>query len=184
VKLPACPQRTTTSFSFSMVNRTLLECIADRKFGRAEMAEVLAFFGMDEPECVYCGASPMQRWDHVVPVLKGGDTVLGNIVPACAKCDDSKRHLDYDEWARSSAPSSPRSRGVPDLEARLARIRGYAAAYNYSPRLPTERLTSQQMEHYQRIQQSLEQLKCDINQFLEGYHEESRRNGGGRGQAT
>src|SRR3990172_4325227 len=90
-----------------MLNRLILDCLADRQFGKAEMKEVLAFFGQDEPSCVFCGATPIDRWDHLIPVIRGGDTVLGNIVPACSKCDDSKRDLLFEEWARSTAPGSP-----------------------------------------------------------------------------
>jgi hypothetical protein len=46
---------------------------------------------------------------------RGGDTVPGNIVPACSKCDDPKRSLPYDEWAVGSTPGSPRSCGVTDV---------------------------------------------------------------------
>jgi hypothetical protein len=167
VKLPECPQRTTPGFSFSMVNRTLLEGIADRQFGKAEMAEVLRHFGMEEPRCAYCGASPATRWDHVVPVFKGGDTVLGNIVPACSRCDDSKRHLDYQEWATSAAPGSPLSRGVSDLDTRLDRIRRYMTAYRYTPKAPEQRLSAEQLDVLRRIKDDLDRLRCDITSFLD-----------------
>ena len=42
--------------------------------------------------CVYYGDQNVQRWDQLVPVNKAGETVLGNMLPACARCNDS--HLD------------------------------------------------------------------------------------------
>jgi hypothetical protein len=48
---PPAPQRTTPGFSFSIVQRCLRDCIAERQFGKAEMEEVVAFFGA--AECVY-----------------------------------------------------------------------------------------------------------------------------------
>ena len=101
--LPNMPQRTTPGFAFSIVRRALLDCIADRRLGKTEIAEVLSYFGDDPPACVYCGATPINRWDHLVPISKGGDTTLGNIVPACSKCDDSKRDLPFKEWVVGNA---------------------------------------------------------------------------------
>jgi hypothetical protein len=66
--LPKTPQRTTPGFSFSIVERSLLDCIARREFGKLEMAQVVEFFG---PSCAYCGDTSIKRWDHLVPILKG-----------------------------------------------------------------------------------------------------------------
>lgn len=101
VVLPRALARTTSGFAFSILNRALLEGISDRKFGAAEMRRLLEYFGSDQPRCVYCGAIELARWDHLIPVKAGGDTVLGNMVPACAPCDDSKRDLDFAQWLRT-----------------------------------------------------------------------------------
>lgn len=116
------PQRTTLSFAFSYVDRALHEGLAKRKFGADEMGEIAAFFGSQPLQCVYCGSTEVTRWDHLVAVMKGGETVLGNMVPACQKCDDSKRDLAFDEWMQSDSPSSPRSRGIADVNARIELI--------------------------------------------------------------
>ena len=86
MKLPRVPQRTTTGFSFSNVERAIQEGFARRQFGKAEIRQVLAFFG-DPSQCVYCGSPDVRRWDHVVPVREGGETVLGNIVPRICLAD-------------------------------------------------------------------------------------------------
>lgn len=78
MKLPRVPARTTTGFAFSMVDRALRERLAERKFGRAEVEKVLEHFG-DPPNCAFCGDERIARWDHLVPVTRGGDTVLGNM---------------------------------------------------------------------------------------------------------
>ena len=49
--------------------------------------------------CAYC-LKPFKTltMDHVVPLARGGDHTVGNIVPACAKCNSAKhaRHqLDF-----------------------------------------------------------------------------------------
>jgi len=164
--LPPIPQRTTPGFSFSVVERSLRECIADRRFGKAETELVALRF---DNSCTYCGAETIQRWDHVFPVSRGGDTVLGNIVPACAKCDDSKRDLRFDEWATGDAPNSPRSRGVPDVERRLDRIREYVEAYSYAPREPGARLTPDELQEYELIRSELKSMRVHVDQLVSSY---------------
>lgn len=47
-------------------------------------------------ECHYCHKHfPPEAltMDHVIPVARGGTSTRGNIVPACAACNRTKRHL-------------------------------------------------------------------------------------------
>jgi 5-methylcytosine-specific restriction endonuclease McrA len=41
-------------------------------------------------QCAYCAAAAT-TWDHLTPVALGGRTEPGNVVPACASCNSSKR---------------------------------------------------------------------------------------------
>lgn len=125
MKLPPPPQRTTTGFVFPTVERALADSLGRRAFGRREIAQVLAFFGDSPARCVFCGSPDVRRWDHLVPVMAGGETVPGNMVPACQACDDSKGGTPYADWMRSSAPKSPTTRGIPDVEARIALLDAY-----------------------------------------------------------
>jgi len=171
VKLPKVPQRTTPAFAFSIVRRALLEGIAVRQFGKPEIVEVVAFFGEDPPGCVFCGATPIRRWDHLTPISKGGDTTLGNIVPACAKCDDSKQDSPFEVWALGSAPNSPRSRAVRDIDRRLSKIREYVAKYSYSPRPPEERLNSEELRQFEILRADLQRLRGDFDAFITLYRQ-------------
>lgn len=49
-------------------------------------------------ECAYCGEKRKLTQDHFIPVSKGGGYIMGNIVPACASCNSSKRDRDFFEW--------------------------------------------------------------------------------------
>ncbi len=52
--------------------------------------------------CHYCGRDVPPReltMDHVVPLIRGGKTVKGNVVPCCAECNAKKRHMLPVEWA-------------------------------------------------------------------------------------
>ncbi len=51
--------------------------------------------------CHYCGNSfPPEEltMDHVVPVIRGGKSIRGNLVPACKDCNSKKKYLLPMEW--------------------------------------------------------------------------------------
>ncbi len=51
--------------------------------------------------CHYCGgAFPVQEltMDHIVPIIRGGKSTKGNIVPACKECNNKKKHMLPIEW--------------------------------------------------------------------------------------
>ncbi len=51
--------------------------------------------------CHYCGGRfPPQEltMDHVVPLIRGGHSVKGNVVPCCAECNAAKQHKLPIEW--------------------------------------------------------------------------------------
>lgn len=46
--------------------------------------------------CHYCGkkvGADALTMDHVVPVARGGTSTKGNVVPACAACNATKKYL-------------------------------------------------------------------------------------------
>lgn len=49
--------------------------------------------------CAYCGRA-MKRLtqEHFVPISSGGNYTVGNIIPACSKCNSSKRDKSFFEW--------------------------------------------------------------------------------------
>jgi 5-methylcytosine-specific restriction endonuclease McrA len=50
--------------------------------------------------CAYCGAKGDLQVEHVIPISKGGEHHLGNIVPACPTCNYSKRSASVEQWYR------------------------------------------------------------------------------------
>ena len=59
--------------------------------------------------CYYCGGTfkPTDlTMDHLVPVVRGGKSVPGNVVPACKECNSKKKYLlpsEWEEYLRSMA---------------------------------------------------------------------------------
>jgi hypothetical protein len=51
--------------------------------------------------CFYCGSKSAIQADHVIPIARGGTHSIGNLVPACAKCNQSKGSKFLAEWKAS-----------------------------------------------------------------------------------
>jgi hypothetical protein len=165
-KLPKPPDRTTPGFAFSMFDRALKECLATRQFGANEMVQAVNFFGKELPECAYCGSHEVHRWDHLVPITKGGDTVLGNMVLACSSCDDSKRDLSLEEWMMSESRLSPKSRGVVDLDQRMEHIRAYVLHFGYRPVQLENKLDQEELEQLKSIRNEVNNLRQQFDALV------------------
>lgn len=51
--------------------------------------------------CYYCGenvGAKQLTMDHIIPLVRGGRSNKGNIVPACKKCNSAKKHQLPFEW--------------------------------------------------------------------------------------
>ncbi|MCX8026716.1 MAG: HNH endonuclease [Thermodesulfovibrionales bacterium] len=51
--------------------------------------------------CYYCNSSVSPKdltMDHIVPIIRGGQTVKSNLVPACKDCNNKKKYLLPSEW--------------------------------------------------------------------------------------
>ena len=53
--------------------------------------------------CAYCGTNGDLHMEHVIPISKGGEHHLGNIVPACQRCNYSKHTSEAQAWYRSQS---------------------------------------------------------------------------------
>ena len=53
--------------------------------------------------CAYCGInSESMQQDHIIPISRGGDHTIGNVLPACPLCNQSKKAMFLVEWRRKS----------------------------------------------------------------------------------
>jgi 5-methylcytosine-specific restriction endonuclease McrA len=56
---------------------------------------------LDRGLCHYCGRSIPPKeltMDHVVPLVRGGRSTKGNVVPCCKECNSRKKSLLPMEW--------------------------------------------------------------------------------------
>ncbi len=54
-----------------------------------------------EGVCYFCGRkiSPKDlTMEHLVPIIRGGKSSKGNVVPACKECNNRKKYLLPVEW--------------------------------------------------------------------------------------
>lgn len=56
----------------------------------------------DGPVCVYCNEAPATEADHYIPRKHGGSDDLSNLVPACWRCNNTKRAQLPWEWRHQS----------------------------------------------------------------------------------
>ncbi|MGH2359363.1 MAG: HNH endonuclease [bacterium] len=134
------------------------------------MDQVLAFFG-EPPTCVFCGSPDVARWDHLVPVNLGGDTVVGNMVPACQRCDDSRQDNPFDAWMVSNAQHSPKTRGTSDLDERITRLRAYAEHFGYKTRPVEERCRPTELPRLEDLRSRAAALRKEIEEFIRDFNE-------------
>jgi hypothetical protein len=96
-----------------------------------EVREALTVLGMlpNDVRCAYCGDRATE-WDHLRPIVReqrptGLVSEIANLVPACGKCNQSKSGYDWRDWIDGSARLSPRTRGVPNLIERIAKLEAF-----------------------------------------------------------
>lgn len=55
---------------------------------------------MRSQACFYCGSREKICIDHVVPLSRGGNNSIGNYLPACLRCNSSKKNKTIMEWKK------------------------------------------------------------------------------------
>lgn len=103
----------------NLLVRNILSNLGDESFTAEDWQRVIGEFANT---CAYCGAGGKLVMDHVIAINRQalGEHRLGNLVPACQKCNADKASQDY----RSFLAHDP---------ARLAAIEAHMAKYGYTP---------------------------------------------------
>ena len=139
-----------------MIDRAVKEAFAVR-CRATDLEQLHAYFKEDgQIRCFYCDAPEPTRWDHLHAVARGGDTVPGNLVPACGRCDDSKQDRDVEQRARSTSPHRPPLERLPQLQARIA---AYRQTFPYEPSEFEAPLSPEQRASYQRFRAEIDTLR-------------------------
>lgn len=105
--------------------------------------------------CAFCGdgATRQNRGivpDHLIPVTDYGELVLGNVVPACQTCNDSRGNSDWRQFIESRSPN--------EAPHRVARIEEHLARNPYDAIQPPEVLDAEELEQYESVLADWEEL--------------------------
>ena len=103
--------------------------------------------------------------------MREGATVLGNMVLACATCDDSKAQREFSEWMLGNTPKSLGNRGVRDIPRRIERIRAYTELYSYRPDTEEDRLSSEERRRLRDIRDRLASVRQEVESLVEDFRE-------------
>ncbi|WP_207769980.1 HNH endonuclease signature motif containing protein [Microbacterium sp. TPD7012] len=140
----------------------------------SEVREALHTLRMlEQISCAYCGDTSTE-WDHLRPLVEGQRPTgyiseIRNLVPACGKCNQSKGNKHWLTWMRSAARLSPTSRGIVDIEERIARLQEYE-----SGGVPTKidfetvagaDLWERHWEHHKRLLELMREADADAQQI-------------------
>jgi len=49
-------------------------------------------------KCAYCESTEYLTIDHIVPQSKGGSDFITNVLCCCRRCNNSKSHINWEEW--------------------------------------------------------------------------------------
>jgi len=98
--------------------------------------------------CAYCDEFPAQENrgivpDHLIPIEQYGELVLGNTVPACQRCNDSRGKADWKVFLETKYPA--------EAPVRTARIAEYVRQYPYVPVTPPQALAAEEVEEFEAI---------------------------------
>jgi len=99
--------------------RNILSNIGHESFNENDWQETKAYF---MNKCAYCGAETDLVIDHAIPINKAklGEHRIGNLVPSCKGCNDTKGNRDYNEYLNGD-------------EEKRHRIESYMDSRNYVP---------------------------------------------------
>ncbi len=96
-----------------------------------QILHALQLLNMDpfDVRCVYCGDKATE-WDHFHPLIRNKEpsgyiSEIHNLVPCCSKCNQSKGNKQWKLWMKDNAKLSPKTRNIPDLDARIKILENY-----------------------------------------------------------
>lgn len=122
-----------TGRSSSITNAFINAIIPVIKPTEAEELEALRILEIspNDIRCIYCGDKATE-WDHLRAIISNQEptgyiTEIANLVPSCGKCNQSKGKSHWRTWMESDARLSPKTRGISDINKRIARLQNYEA---------------------------------------------------------
>lgn len=114
--------------------------------------------------CCYCGVpdtgNPRTGLvpDHAIPAAKGGELIMGNVLPACHACNDQRGAKPWEEYL----PLRLTGESQGTIDARRDKIRAFLAPISYRPPEPEDRLAPEQAKRYRALQGKFRMLLAEV----------------------
>lgn len=126
------------------VVRYILGQLGEQQFNASDWEQVKADF---EHRCAFCGTDSDLLMDHIVPINRValGEHRLGNLVPACRRCNAKKSGNDFREFLEKSP-------------ARIAAIEAHMAKHGYTP-----------IGDHKMLKNIVETAHADVKQLADRY---------------
>ena len=158
--LDKLPNKTYPALGLSLLDRSIKEYYSNR-CSKDELQEIREYFLQNGGlSCIYCGSHDATRWDHLTPVSQGGDTVKGNLVPACSSCDDSKQDRSVEEWLDSGSKKAP---GDVFRDKIIQKVSRYRSQFSYEPPVSfVSKLAAEELVIYRRFQTRINELRASL----------------------
>ena len=67
----------------------------ETNYSKEQWTKTIIYF---QSKCAYCGKIKELTQDHFIPLSKGGEYTLNNIIPACGTCNSSKFNNEFLDW--------------------------------------------------------------------------------------
>jgi hypothetical protein len=159
---PGNIMRRSSSITNAFVNSLIPIVIPNEK----EVREALQILQInpDHQTCAFCGDTATE-WDHLRPLVIGRKptgfiTEIANLVPACGKCNQSKGNKPWRSWINSNARLSPKSRGIPDLGAKIEHLEDFEKWRKVEP-INFEEIVGSEMwiTHWENCERVINEMK-------------------------
>jgi hypothetical protein len=134
--------------------RVLLSNIGNESFSRRDWENTKLYFANN---CAYCDERDELHMDHGIPINKTdlGEHRLGNLIPSCKKCNDTKHHADFRKF-------------LADKPEQTAKIHEYMTSKNYTPSGDNKRLRMILDQAHEEVRVLAERYIAIINTLLSG----------------
>ncbi|AWC22228.1 HNH endonuclease [Aminobacter sp. MSH1] len=121
--------RPTITGRATSLAHAFVHAIIPREVDAAAQASLYRAAGINERECVYCGALATDL-DHLRGLVKAGRPsghfhTTNNLVPSCGPCNQSKGAADWKQWMLGQARGSPIRKGIADIHERIERLEAF-----------------------------------------------------------
>jgi hypothetical protein len=157
------------------------------RFEKLELVEWLEIFGAqheEELKCAYCGRT-VELLDHLNPTIlektaSGFFAELGNLVPACRPCNESRGKSPWETWLKEAHANQ----GDEILQSRIAVLKRFEQWRTAEQLEPRQSGDQQMWAEYDQIQKEIkgllarakviaDQLRADVTADYEKHRKKS-----------